>query len=85
MNKLILAISIVVLCSYITNPIEITEAAERHSVINVSKHHGATSNKSGHHSKVSKSNQRNTIQLRGMVPGFMARKPLTAKDTTCMQ
>jgi rare lipoprotein A len=78
MNKLILAISIVVLCSYITNPIEITEASEHHSVINVSKHHGATSNKSGHHSKVSKSNlglnnpNHNTASWYG--PGFHGRK-----------
>jgi rare lipoprotein A len=68
MNKLIFAISIVVLCSYITNPIETTEAAQRQSVINVSKHH----------SRVSKSNLRlnnpkhNTASWYG--PGFHGKK-----------
>lgn len=62
MNKLIFAISIVVLCSYLTNPIETTEASELGSVISSSKHDGAASNKSRHHSKVSKSNQRRNSQ-----------------------
>ena len=73
MNKLIFAISLIVPCSYITNPIETTEASERHSVISVSKQHRAASYKPRHHSSVSKSNlQHNTASWYG--PGFHGRK-----------
>lgn len=77
MNKLIFAISIVVLCSYLTNPIETTEASERDSVTSVSKHQGSTSYKPKYHSAISKSNSRpklnhNTASWYG--PGFHGRK-----------
>jgi rare lipoprotein A len=73
MNKLIFAISIVVLCSSFTTPIETTVASERNSVTSNSKHHGAASSKSRHHSRVSKSNPKhNTASWYG--PGFHGRK-----------
>ncbi|MFZ2171194.1 MAG: septal ring lytic transglycosylase RlpA family protein, partial [Methylococcaceae bacterium] len=73
MNKLIFAISLVVLCSSFTNPIETTVASERDLVPSSSKYHGTASSKSGHHSRVSKSNlNHNTASWYG--PGFHGRK-----------
>lgn len=78
MNKLIFAISIVVLCSYITNPIETTEAAQRHSVSSSSKHHRAASYKSRHHTRLSKNNIRRNNLKQGTAswygPGFHGKK-----------
>lgn len=68
MNKLILASSIII-CGYFTNPIQCTEASERHT--GASRHH-LISHKSRHHLKSARNNHRSTVSWYGS--GFHGKK-----------
>ena len=73
MNKLIPAVFFVVISSYFSNPISSAEASRRHSA-HVSKAH-----------RPNIIQELITVPLPGMALSFMAKEPLTAKDSICMQ
>ncbi|MFZ2311847.1 MAG: septal ring lytic transglycosylase RlpA family protein [Methylobacter sp.] len=65
MNKLILAASVFVTCSYFSNPILAAEASEHHSATSTSKKHAPKAHHAKHHPKASKDNQRGTASWYG--------------------
>ncbi|MFA6164761.1 MAG: septal ring lytic transglycosylase RlpA family protein [Methylobacter sp.] len=65
MNKLILAASVFVTCSYFSNPIQTAEASEHTSATSTSKSLTAKAHKAKHHPKASKDNQRGTASWYG--------------------
>jgi rare lipoprotein A len=67
MNNLILAVLIVVISSYFTNPLSTAAASEHHSVKHASAktHTAKRTTKVKHHSRASKSNQRSIVSWYG--------------------